>query len=98
MTVKIWRVPVIPAVESSHEKVGEVFKQALVLPKQITRKKTLGKSTKLPAHVSSDEAIAQMEDKIEQKQLAEEEKKKRKEEREMKRLQKQKEKEEINKS
>ena len=45
-------------------------------------------------HVSSDEAIAQMEDKVKQKQIAEEEKKKRKEEREMKRLTKQKEKEE----
>ena len=74
-------------------KAGEVFKQALVLPK-VTRKKTLGGSTKLPAHVSSDEAIAQMEDKVKQKQIAEEEKKKRKEEREMKRLTKQKEKEE----
>jgi len=42
----------------------------------------LSKSTKLPAHVSSDEAIAQMEDKIKQKQIAEE--KNHKEEREMK--------------
>ena len=81
-------------VESSQEKVGAVFKQALVLPECITRKKTLGRSTKLPAHISGDEAIAQMEDKIKQQQIAEEEKKKRKEEREMKRLQKQKEKEE----
>ena len=80
-------------VKSGHEKVGEVFKQALVIPK-VTRKKTLGGSAKLPAHVSSDEVIAQMEDKIKQKQIAEEEKKKRKEEREMKGLKKQKEKEE----
>ena len=61
-------------VKSGHEKVGEVFKQALLIPK-VTRKKTLGGSAKLPAHVSSDEAIAQMEDKIKQKQIAEEEKK-----------------------
>ena len=53
-------------VESSLE-VGEVFKQALVLPDRVTHKKTLGGSAKLPAHVSSDEAIAQMEDKIQQK-------------------------------
>ena len=52
----------------------------------------MGGSAKLPAHVSSDEAIAQMEDKVKQKQIAEEEKKKHKEEREMKRLTKQKEK------
>ena len=39
------------AVESSHEKVGEV---ALVLPELITRKKILGKS-KLPAHTSGDD-------------------------------------------
>ena len=80
-------------VKSGHEKVGEVFKQALLIPK-VTCKKTLGGSAKLPAHVSSDEAIAQMEDKVKQKQIAEEEKKKRKEEREMKQLKKQKEKEE----
>ena len=65
--------------------VGEVFKQALVLPKCITRKKTL----KLAAHNSSDEAIAQME--LEVKIQQQKKRKKHREEREMKQLQKQKE-------
>ena len=80
---------------SGHEKI-EVFKQALVCPEYITQKKTLGRSTKLPPHISSDEAIAEMEDKIKQKQIAEE-KKKCKEEREMKWLQRQMEREEKSK-
>ena len=47
--------------KSRHEKAQEVFRQALVLPKHVTCKKTLVSYQ----HVSSDEAIAQMEDKAE---------------------------------
>ena len=49
------------ATAKSHEKAQEVFRQALVLPKHVTCKKTLVSYQ----HVSSDEAIAQMEDKAE---------------------------------
>ena len=92
MMVKIQNSQQNVTVESSQEKNGAVFKQALVLPERITRKKTLGRSTKLPAYISGDEAITQMEDKIKQQQIAEEKRKivkkrgKCKEEREMKRL------------
>lgn len=55
-----------------------------MLAKYITCKKTKGGSAKLPSHISSNEAIAQMEDRIKQKETAEEEKKKHKEERDMK--------------
>ena len=78
------------AAADSSQEVNEVFKQALVIPDQVPHKKTLRGSQKLPEHLSGDEAIAKMEDKIRMKQI--EEKKKRKEERELKKLQKQKEK------
>ena len=82
------------AQELSREDFGqrsEIFRQNLV-PKSVPRKKTQGGTSHMPPHISGDEAIAQMVDKVEKKRIAEEEKKQRKEEREAKRRQKEKEK------
>ena len=81
--------------EPSHGDVGqvsEVFKQSLVVPKSVPRRKPRHGTSQLPMHISGDAAITQMVGKIEKKQLAEEEKRQRKEEREAKRLQKEKDK------
>ena len=83
------------AQELSREDFGqrsEIFRQNLVVPKSVPRKKTRGGTSHMPPHISGDEAIAQMVDKVEKKRIAEEEKKQRKEEREAKRRQKEKEK------
>ena len=65
------------AQELSHGDVGqrsEIFRQNLVVPKSVPRKKTRGGTSHMLPHISGDKAIAQMVDKVEKKQIAEEEK------------------------
>ena len=80
------------ATADSSQEIREVFKQNLVLPDKVPCKTTQRALQKLPEHLSGNEAIAKMEDQIQQKQIEEEKKKKQKEERELRKLQKQKEK------
>ena len=66
--------------------ISEAFKESLVIPKSIvgTKKKTRGPST-MPPHISGDEVIQLMEEKLEKKKCDEDLKKKCREEKEEKR-------------
>ena len=65
--------------------ISEAFKESLVIPKSIvgTKKKTRGPST-MPPHISGDEVIQLMEEKLEKKKCDEDLKKKRREEKQEK--------------
>ena len=74
-----------PSHHGDSEQVSEVFKQGLVIPKSVPRRRTQRATLRLPPHISGDVAIKKMVGRVEEKQLAEEKKKQRKEERQAKR-------------